>query len=341
MFSLKRKAMICVLTGVMLAAVGGCMPDWVTIVAPTPTAIPSIEVAFVSAHDRYVTAEGEDEHFLLRQEPELGECGWFTQQGLHNGKITLKTCYDRYVTAPIMANAPLVGADDQDWRIWQQDELGDCGQFTLHDFGNAVALETCAQRYLTAGDYGWPDELQWAVIGRRDDVLSWEQFTVLHLVANFDNCDNKTHRGGEMGEAHEPSSADKLMYSFVQEGGRGCVVRLEYDIVKWSAFWIKLQGADLSPYSQLVFDIKADPQENVPKEIKIELKRAGNSEMAFQYISGITTDWQTQSVMLEDFVLGDSGRPLPLIDMEELVFVFEVDEAGKAGIVYLDNIALQ
>ena len=51
------------------------------------------------------------------------------------------------------------------------------------------------------------------------------------------------------------------------------------DIAGWSAFWIKLQGADFSSYSQLVFDIKADPQKKVPGGVKIELKRTDGQEV--------------------------------------------------------------
>ena len=145
-----------------------------------------------------------------------------------------------------------------------------------------------------------------------------------------------------MGAAYDPPSGDRLVDSYVQESGRGCIAKLEYEIVSWSAFWIQLQGTDLSPYSQLVFDIKADPQENVPERVKIELKRVGGQEVSILYISGITTDWQTMSVNLRDF--GPTGYTDSLssfTNMKELVFTFEANQSGRAGIIYLDNIVLR
>ncbi len=117
----------------------------------------------------------------------------------------------------------------------------------------------------------------------------------------------------------------------------GCIARLKYNMVGWTGFWIRLEDADLSPYSQLVFDIKADSQENVPEGIKIELKRAGGQEVSILRISGITTDWQTMHVNLRDF----EGSLASLTDMEELVFMFEANGSRKTGVIYLDNIALR
>ena len=145
-----------------------------------------------------------------------------------------------------------------------------------------------------------------------------------------------------MGAAYDPDSGDRLAESYVQETGRGCIARLEYDIVGWSAFWIQLQGADLSPYSQLVFDVRADPQENVPEQIKIELKRMTGQEVSILYISEISVAWQRIRVNLSNF--GPTGYTNPLssfTDMEELVFTFERNQAGKTGVIYLDNIAVQ
>ena len=162
------------------------------------------------------------------------------------------------------------------------------------------------------------------------------------VIADFDSGIGQTGQGGQMGAAYDPSSGDRLVESYVQESGRGCVARLEYDIVGWSAFWIQLQGADLSPYSHLVFDVKADPQENVPGRVKIELKRAVGQEVSILYISGITTDWQTMSVNLGDF--GPTGYTDSLssfADMKELVFTFEANQSGKTGVIYLDNIILR
>ncbi len=161
------------------------------------------------------------------------------------------------------------------------------------------------------------------------------------VITDFDNCSGVTEQEGGIGAAYDPSSGDKLVETYVQEAGRGCIARLEYDIVGWSAFWIQLQGVDLSPYSQLVFDIKADPQEKVPGRVKIELKRAGGQEVSILYISEITTDWQSMSVALRDFGPSYADPLSSLTDMEELVFTFEASQSGKTGVIYLDNIALR
>jgi len=310
-----------------------------TAIPATLTAVPSTQkVALLSFHGRYVTAMGGGGGWLLKQEPDLSDCGWFTLHHLDNGKVALMTCHDRYVTAP------KTGATRSDWMLWQESERGDCGEFVLHDLGrDGVALETCVGRFVTAGDGNWPGELAWSLVGETYDILAWEMFTVLQpytppppVIANFDSCTGATKLGGQMGTAYDPKSDDTIVVSYVQEAGRGCIARLEYDIVGWSAFWIQLQGADLSPYSQLVFDVKADPQK-VPERVKIELKRAGGQEVSILYLSGITTDWQTMSVNLRDF----EGSLSSFTDMEELVFTFEANESGRIGVIYLDNIALR
>lgn len=100
---------------------------------------------------------------------------------------------------------------------------------------------------------------------------------------------------------------------------------------------MKLKNADFSSFSTLVFDIKGDPEVGIPRSIKIELKRAGNSEVAITHISGITSEWQSIRIDLADF-----EPPLSAwTQMEELVFVFEANRSGSEGVVYLDNIALQ
>jgi hypothetical protein len=310
-----------------------------TAVPPTLTAIAATQrVALMSSHGRYVTAKGGGGGWSLRQEPDLTDCGWFTLRHLDNGKVALITCHGRYVTAPES------GTTRADWLLWQESELHECGQFVLHDLGgDGIAFETCAERYFTAGDGGWEPELEWSVVAKTNVLQAWERFTVLQayiplspVIADFDRCKGVTNRGGQMGPVYEPKSDDTIVVSYVQEAGRGCIARLEYDIVGWSAFWMQLQGADLSPYSQLVFDVKADPQ-NVPERVKIELKRAGGQEVSILYISGITTDWQTMRVNLRDF----GGSLSSFTDIEELVFTFVADESGKTGVIYLDNIALR
>jgi hypothetical protein len=313
-----------------------------TAVRETLTAIevtPSPKVALLSFHGRYVTAAGAGDGWLLRQKPGLSPCGWFTLHYLDDGKVALMTCRGRYVTAP------KTGDTRADWLLWQASELGDCGQFVLYDLGgDGVAFETCAERLFTAGDGNWEPGLEWSIVAETDVLDDWECFTVLQaytppsVIADFDSC---TDQGG-MTEAIQPSPDSSLVVSYVREDRPGCVARLEYDVDDWSAFWIRLQDADLSPYSQLVFDVKADPHENVPRRVKIELKRAGGQEVSIRYIGGITTDWQTIIVNLSD--LESTGYTDPLssfTDMEDLLFTFGANESGRTGTIYLDNITLR
>ncbi len=133
---------------------------------------PPIKVAFKSFHGRYVTALGADDGWVLRQEAELSDCGWFTQHYLTNGKITLETCYGRYVTAPDN------GTTRPDWLLRQASKPGDCGQFDLYDLGNErITLKTCAEKFFTAGDGNWPTDLAWSVVAETDNMDAWEIFT--------------------------------------------------------------------------------------------------------------------------------------------------------------------
>jgi hypothetical protein len=301
---------------------------------------PPIDVAFKSFHGRYVTAMGEDHGWVLRQETILTECGRFTQHHLANGKIALETCHGRYVTAPEG------GTERQDWLLGQESKLGKYGQFDLYEFGNdRVAFKTRARKFFTAGDGNWPAPLQWSLVAETGNMEAWEIFTSIptgplpakSVIADFDSC---TDQEG-LFEPIEPSPGNSLVVSYVPEEGRGCVARLEYDIDDWAAFLIRLQGADLSPYRQLVYDVKADLQ-GVPEQVKIELKRADLQEVSILYLSGITTNWQTMSVSLTSLGPTDYTEPLSsFTDMEELLFTFGAKESGSIGVVYLDNIAVR
>jgi len=160
------------------------------------------------------------------------------------------------------------------------------------------------------------------------------------IVADFDSCTGVNRLGGLMGAAY--NAPDSLEEIYVREPERGCVARLEYQIEEWSAFWIKLQGVDLSLYSQLVFDIRADPEAGVPGQIKVELKRANNREVSITYISDITAEWQTVTLNLRDFgPTGYTAQLSSLSAMEELVFTFEAKQSGATGVVYLDNVGFK
>ena len=160
------------------------------------------------------------------------------------------------------------------------------------------------------------------------------------VAADFDSCTGVNNLGGQMGAAY--NLPDSLKEKYVEEANRGCVARLEYEIQGWSAFWMKLQDVDLTPYSKLVFDVRADPQPGIPKQIKLELKRANGTEVSITYVSGIKADWKTMSISLADLVSTGYATPLSSFSgMEELVFTFEAAKSGAQGVVYLDNIVFQ
>lgn len=163
----------------------------------------------------------------------------------------------------------------------------------------------------------------------------------IFIVADFDNCLGTNNLGGMMGAAYNPP--DSLIESYVPVPERGCVARLQFNIIHWSAFWMKLEKANLTPFSKLNFDVRANSP--VPNRIKVELKRYCNDgiceEMSIIYVAGLSTEWQTISVDLDDF--GSTGYPgiFPISswqNIEELVFTFEAEKSGSSGVVYLDNI---
>jgi hypothetical protein len=124
------------------------------------------KVAIISFH--------EEDDWALRQEEELGLCGWFTQRRLEDGNITLETCHGRYVTAPRQ------GTTRSDWMLRQERRPGDCGRFMVRGLGSGeVVLETCAGRLVTAGDGNWPGDLAWTLVAETEELLDWERFTLM------------------------------------------------------------------------------------------------------------------------------------------------------------------
>lgn len=146
---------------------------------------PPQKVAIVTHHDdygeRYVSALGADGGWVLTQQKkeEPGECEKFTliQQG---DKVALLTCHDRFVTAPWRPNEnPVTAQHDEQWLLGQESSLGDCGQFELIELPNGkVAFRTCVGMVFTAGDGGWPGDMQWAIVAETGGIKEWEEFTL-------------------------------------------------------------------------------------------------------------------------------------------------------------------
>ena len=136
---------------------------------------PPQKIALLSHHGRYVTALGEKDSWAIRQVPGLNGCDVLTLEYHWNGKISFKTCYDKYITAPES------GAKRQDWILEQEVDRDKCGQFDMYELGgDRVAFKTCAGRFITAGDNGleWQGELEWALVGETEILDNWEFFTI-------------------------------------------------------------------------------------------------------------------------------------------------------------------
>lgn len=168
----------------------------------------------------------------------------------------------------------------------------------------------------------------------------WISNTPPLVVADFDGCQRTNNLDGEMGAAYNPP--DSLSESYVEEPGRGCVARLDFQIDDWSAFWLQLENADLRPYKALRFDVRADPEPGFTGQMKIELKRQAGAEIVILYVADIGADWKTVRVDLDDFRPTGTNPPLASRkEVEEMVFVFEAAKAGGKGVVYLDDIAFE
>jgi hypothetical protein len=131
-------------------------------------------VAIKTFHGRYITAMGEEDDLVLRQEIEPDDpCSWFKLTSKSNGKITLWTCKEKYVTAQ------RIGTTQWDWRLGQDAEPSECAEFSVQMVGESeYAFLTCADHYFTAGDGYWPGSLQWLVITEATTINAWEIFTL-------------------------------------------------------------------------------------------------------------------------------------------------------------------
>lgn len=168
----------------------------------------------------------------------------------------------------------------------------------------------------------------------------WINDTPPLVVADFDRCQPHNNLDGTMGAAY--NSPDSLIEIYIEEPGRGCVARLDFDVDDWSAFWLQLENADLRPYKALRFDVRADPEPGFTGQMKIELKRRAGAEIVILYVADIGADWKTVRVNLDDFRPTGTNPPLASRKgVEEMVFVFEAAKSGRTGVVYLDNIALE
>ena len=113
----------------------------------------------------------------------------------------------------------------------------------------------------------------------------------------------------------------------------------------WVAILFQLESRDISDYAELVFDIKADVNEESLEAVRIEWKAKRNDashpyDMAVYEVHDIGQDWQTVRIPLGEFGIFMQERLLEdWSDVDQLLFVIESD-ASSGGTLLLDNIAL-
>ncbi len=177
------------------------------------------------------------------------------------------------------------------------------------------------------------------------------------MIADFDTCEPPNNLGGDMGAACPKSGCpppNQLFERYPEETDRGCVAYLEYHIETWSAFWMKLNHLDMTPYNYLVFDIRGTGDiVGTNKQFKIEIKRdcyltsEGTVclELEIEYVGEVTNEWQEARINLSEFAFPGWRPPFKSIqewsDLEELVFTVEKRESGEDGVIYLDNVRLE
>lgn len=136
----------------------------------------------------------------------------------------------------------------------------------------------------------------------------------------------------------DPSQFCKMSIVEPGVGGNGKCVKLNYSVESESAayngLYMKLQNADFSKYSKLVFWLKGDAKDGFTKKFKIELKDA--SATAPYYVTDVSDSWAEVVVPFEDlYQINDWTK------MKEFTVVFEDSQATKKkGTIYIDNIYL-
>lgn len=175
------------------------------------------------------------------------------------------------------------------------------------------------------------------------------------LIADFEDCGPPNNLGGDIGAACPSSGClppNQLLESYPFEPPRNCIACMEYHIQDWSAFWMKLNHLNMTPYSYLVFEIRGTG-DIIGKQLKIEIKRdcrlvSGNTvcyELETRYVGEITPGWQRKRINLAEFTFPGWPPPFKPIqdwsDIEELTFTVEANQSGRDGFFYLDNIWLE
>lgn len=164
------------------------------------------------------------------------------------------------------------------------------------------------------------------------------------VLADFDTGDKPNNLGGDFGTWDKDPNDDtqSITSTFVQDDAKGnpggYALRLDYDVDSpnpaYNGFWMKLEGADATPYNTLTFYVKGDAEKGFTKRLKIELKDQTNKPSAY-IVSGITDQWQKISIPFEKF-----RRITDWSKMNEFVIVFDdINSNPKTGSIEVDDIS--
>lgn len=161
-------------------------------------------------------------------------------------------------------------------------------------------------------------------------------------IADFENQRGESNLKTYMGITYDPNEDSDIEISenFAIEPDRGGVILLNYNTEDWAAFFVDLQGLDITPYQKIKFDIKSD----LPLGsdiLRVEIKRLNNQEVEFVNVTGITDEWKTYSIDISSFKPFVNKYPITdYSNIEEIVFVIDAVQAKENGVIYLDNIML-
>ena len=164
------------------------------------------------------------------------------------------------------------------------------------------------------------------------------------VIADFNTGDKPNSVGGDFGTWDKDPADDtqKTQMKFEPEDAlgnpAGYSIRLDYDVDSsnpaYNGFWMKMKGADATPYNCLTFYMKGDSKAGFTKRVKIELKDKEDKPSAY-ILGGLTDEWQKFSIPLEKFRRIQDWKAL-----NEFVVVFDdVNSNPKTGAIYLDQIA--
>ena len=164
------------------------------------------------------------------------------------------------------------------------------------------------------------------------------------VIADFDTGDKPNNLGGDFGawDKDPNDESQGCQMSFAEDDAMGdkagYSIRLDYDVDSpnpaYNGFWMKVNGADVTPYNALTFFIKGDGEAGFTKRVKLELKDKSNKPSAY-IVSGVTDKWTKVSIPLNKFRRIEDWKSL-----NELVFVFDdINSNPKAGSLQVDQIS--